>query len=160
MRNENTDPFEIEKEIDAKSLGLDKGILESFDKNEKLVMLLPTNRQDAPFFQGTIEYYRYLKEVMPGFDVELDSKKEDYYEIALYSNWLRLATTVIFRSALDLFLGILSDYIKKKNKENLEDVKVQCEIFVVNDDQSIRRINYKGPSSSFDKLVETFNKND
>ena len=132
--------------------------------NENWVVIVPTNfqREDVivSFPAGTIGFYRFIQEnFADDYVVEISSKDEDYTELALHSTDIFLpAIYVTSNVVLPIIINVISSYVSKllsNKKSDNEDSIVDSTIHYEDENGKKVAIEYKGPASTFESVVNS-----
>lgn len=110
----------------------------------------------SPVFPvGTEDFLVAMKRGLePAVVVDICTTDEDYKELALHSETLRLATLIVTYAALPLVLNVLGNYVWAK-LGGVKRGEVKSEIFVTKNDGTTMRLNYEGPANGFIKAVQS-----
>jgi len=122
------------------------------------VLLLPYDREQYPFPQGTIEVYEYLKDRLSSkVKVGILAEDYNYREIALYSDIANFAT-ILVNIGVGLLVNALWDYVRNKILSKDRDAIIKLEIIHEKDSGENISIKYEGPAKEFNKAVEEVRK--
>lgn len=115
---------------------------------------------DGPVFPvGTTELFRALQEQAPaGTGVEIAIEDEDYREVALHYDVVRLATLLVDHAVVPMAAAFLADYLVKKLGSRFSKSKVEASLIVEREDPDGRKsfqLDYKGPATTFEKTIKS-----
>ena len=121
------------------------------------ILLVPQEgfreRTDPVFPVGTEELFFFLKETAGVPAVDICISDNEYKELALHSDLLRLPDLVITSGALvGIVLNVLSNYIYDKIKSR-KIKEVKSRIFIQNGFEKTVQIEYEGPAEGFAATV-------
>lgn len=115
------------------------------------------------FPEGTRDFLNYLREI-GGADIIADIAVSDdnYNELELHSNIIRIATCVLTIGVLPVFLNIASnyfyDFLRKQGKD-IESAEIVLKI-IVDRNEGSKIIHYRGPASEVNNILEELNENE
>lgn len=141
--------FWLEQEI-AKDLGQELALA------DVLIVPLKDFRPGAKyvFHQDTPAFLNYLKGALPEeLVVEICVADDDYQEIALHSNFLRLSTLVVSYAVAPLVIGLLTNYVYDELKAKPTDT-VELSIVVEDDQCKAFKFNFKGEAKDLNVLAD------
>lgn len=129
-------------------------------KNCSVLMLpLENFRKQSPlcFNEGFRNLFFYLKENLPEHSIDLCIDKEKIEEIALHSAEFHLGKFLIENIIAPVFVGLISDYLKKKLFAKEDDIaSIDLIIADKNTKDKSTEISFKGKPS---ELIDTLNRN-
>ena len=129
------------------------------------IAVVPWERfRDHPqplFPVGTSALFQYLKKSLPaGSEVELAVEDQDYREISLHSEIVRIATIVVRDGALSVLLNLLATWIARQiwpEAPTTSIPEVQASIIVVQTEGARTKsvqLSYNGPATTFETTVQ------
>ena len=112
------------------------------------------------FPQGTEAFFDHLTDAAAtdGISVDLAIDDDEYVELALHSDTLRLATIVVSSTVLPVALGVVANFVTDWLRKKLrpEDCRIETEIVVTRGDElKAVRFRYAGPADEGLKSVAT-----
>lgn len=113
------------------------------------------------FPEETMSFFNYLKDncQKENTNVDICISDDDYNELELHADLVKLATTCVTVVALPIFINIASSYLYDKFKNSHEDnQRVQITINVEKDGSS-KSINYDGPVKEFNSTMKSISEN-
>lgn len=125
------------------------------------VLIVPMNRfgqYDEPLFAaGTDELLHYFKRLESNeILVEVCAEDEDYTELSLHSDLIRLGSFVVQNVVLPLFLNLLSNYVYDKVKSRPGESWIDVEVTAINRFGDSKAVKFKGPVTTFKaEIVES-----
>ena len=110
------------------------------------------------FPEQTYDFYNYLtfnaKE--KGINVDICCTDEDYKEVQLHNDFIRIVEMIVENPMYDILIGIIANYlygkvseIKKKRNEVKTEVKVTVEC-----NGKSKRVSYVGDVENFEKIMK------
>jgi len=114
----------------------------------------------APVFPaGTTELFRMLQKQAPeGTGVEIAIEENEYREVTLHSDIVRLATIFVKFIGAPTVVGLLVEYLKKKLGSRFFEAEVEASLIVEREDSDGRRafqLDYKGPADAYETTVKS-----
>ena len=108
---------------------------------------------------GTTDLFRFLKEQAPdGVGVEIAVEDNDYREVALNYDVIRLATILVKLVAAPTAVGLLVEYLKSKLGSRFSKSEVEASLIVEQegpDSRGVFSLNYKGPATTFERTINS-----
>lgn len=118
------------------------------------VLIVPMNgfgQYDEPLFvAGTDDLLQYFKRLESDeILLEVCVEDEDYTELSLHSDLIRLGSFVVKNVVLPLFLNLLSAYVYEKVLSRPEESWVHVEVTAINRFGDSKIVKFKGPVTTF-----------
>lgn len=107
------------------------------------------------FPEGTEEVLRFLQSsASDGLTVDIVIEEKDYKELSLRADWLMIAALVVKVGVAPILVGLLSEYIKKRLGNRIDNTIVKSSI-TVSDEETKRSvaITYEGPASTYREVM-------
>jgi hypothetical protein len=108
---------------------------------------------------GTTELFSYLRSAAEtNLNIEIAIDDEDYREIALHSDIVRIATIVVEYYVAPILSGLLVNYITSRLGRGFTEGRVEATVVVADSDGVKSRsweLKYKGPAKTFENFLKT-----
>jgi hypothetical protein len=128
--------------------------------SEANILLVPNqgyvDQPDLLYFPaGTSDLYQYIQERgVENIKADVCLEEKDYKELALHSDWLRIAEFIVKELVVQLFITLIADYIVRQLGARLDKTNVSSKLIVVNERnrQQIEFI-YEGPAKEYRSVM-------
>jgi hypothetical protein len=146
MESDMTEALTVTETTESRKFWLDQNIVRGFETQltaaDVLIVPLIDFRPGVKyvFHQDTPALYEYLRSALADqMVVEICANDEEYLEIALHSNFLRLSRTVVSYAVAPVVIGLLTNYIYDELKAKPGDT---VELSLTIEDEQCKAFNF------------------
>lgn len=105
------------------------------------------------FHQNTPHLFQYIKSGANGFEVEICADDEEYLEVALHGQAIRIGTIIATYVAIPIVVNLLSSYIYDEMKAKPKDT-VEVSLIVQDHECKAFKFDFNGNAEEFNKLSD------